>query len=116
VIPCDRRPENSERSVILCDRRLENSEWSVIPRDPRFENSEFSGERSPGTSLDSEFSSERSPCYIRISESRNPRFDRAVSHVRVTKIAVHRVGGNCEFSRARWVRCFENSEVSGDPT
>jgi hypothetical protein len=89
MLRCSERVlDNSEFSVILHDRMFENSEFSVILRDRIFDNSELSGERSAGILLDSEFSQQRSHCYIRISESRNPRFEREFSHARVSEISL----------------------------
>jgi len=84
----ERVSENSELSLTLCERMFENSEFSVILGDRIFDNSELSGERSAGILLDSEFSQQPFACYIRISESRNPRFEREFSHVRVSEISL----------------------------
>ena len=80
--------KNPELSMTLCERMFENSEFSVILGDRIFDNSELSGERSAGILLDTEFSQQRSHCYIRISESRNPRFEREFSHARVSEISL----------------------------
>jgi hypothetical protein len=74
--------------MALRERMFENSEFSVILRDRIFDDSELFGERSAGILLDSEFSQQPFACYIRISESRNPRFEREFPHVRVSAIAL----------------------------
>ena len=74
--------------MALRERMFENSEFSVILRDRIFDDSELFGERSAGILLDSEFSQQPFACYIRISESRNPRFEREFPYVRVSAIAL----------------------------